>query len=61
MSYKAFYQKGGKAYVVKGGFRQGVTHADQKRGKAASELKDYWPGLEEPIEIPADIAAAKLK
>lgn len=60
MSYKAFYMKGGKYYVVTGGFRQGITHADAKKGKAASEVKDYWPGLDEPVEIPADLAASKL-
>ena len=61
MSYKSFYQKGGKFYVVTGGFRQGVTLADAKRGKGASEVKEYWPGLEEPIEVPADLAASRFK
>lgn len=61
MTYKAFYEKGGKYYVVTGGFRQGITHEDVKRGKSASEVEGWWPGLDEPVEIPAELAEKKLK
>ena len=55
MTYKSFYQKDGKYFVVTGGFRQGITHEDVKRGKSASEVADYWPGLDAPVEVPAEL------
>lgn len=61
MSYKSYYQKGGKYYIVTGGFRQGVTHADQARGKGASEVKDYFPGVEAPVEVPAELIEKHFK
>ena len=61
MTYKSFYQKGGKYFVVTGGFRQGITLEDAKRGKSASELADYWPGLENPVEVPADLIEKHFK
>ena len=61
MTYKSFYQKGGKYFVVTGGFRQGITLEDAKRGKSASELADYWPGLENPVEVPADLIGKHFK
>ena len=61
MSYKSYFQKGGKYYVVTGGFRQGVTHEDAKRGKGASEVKDYFPGIEAPIEVPANLIEKHFK
>ena len=61
MTYKSFYQKGGKYFVVTGGFRQGITLEDAKRGKSASEVADYWPGLENPVEVPADLIEKHFK
>ena len=61
MTYKSFYQKGGKYFVVTGGFRQGITLEDAKRGKSASEVADYWPGLENPVEVPAELIEKHFK
>jgi hypothetical protein len=61
MTYKSFYQKGGRYFVVTGGFRQGITHEDAKRGKSASEVADYWPGLESPVEVPAELIEKHFK
>ena len=52
MQFKTFYQKGGKYYVVKSAFRQSIPKGDNKNG--AKPQTFYWPGLETPIEIPAD-------
>ena len=61
MTYKSFYQRNGKYFVVTGGFRQGITLEDAKRGKSASEVADYWPGLESPVEVPADLIEKHFK
>lgn len=52
MQFKTFYEKGGKYYVVKGAFRQSIAKGDNVHG--AQPQKDYWPGLETPVEIPAE-------
>jgi hypothetical protein len=52
MQFKTFYEKGGKYYVVKGAFRQSIPKGDEVHG--AQPQKDYWPGLETPVEVPAD-------
>jgi len=52
MQFKTFYEKGGKYYVVKGAFRQSIPKGDEVHG--AQPQKDYWPGLETPVEIPAE-------
>ena len=52
MQFKTFYEKGGKYYVVKGAFRQSIKQGDNVHG--AQPDKTYWPGLETPVEIPAD-------
>lgn len=56
---KAYYMKGGKYYYVKGGFRKGYLESDP--GMSSKPIADYNPGLEEPIEIPADIAKKYFK
>ena len=61
MSYKSYYQKGGKYFIVTGGFRQGVTLEDAARGKSASEVKDYSPGVEAPVEVPAELIEKHFK
>ena len=58
MQFKTFYQKGGKYYVVKSAFRQSIDKGDNKSG--AQPQKFYWPGLETPIEIPADKIQGKF-
>jgi hypothetical protein len=58
MQFKTFYQKGGKYYVVKSAFRQSIPKGDNKSG--AKPQTFYWPGLETPIEIPADKIQGKF-
>ena len=58
MQFKTFYQKGGKYYVVKSAFRQSIDKGDNKSG--AQPQKFYWPGIETPIEIPADKIQGKF-
>ncbi|MBP5778291.1 MAG: hypothetical protein J6W56_12190 [Prevotella sp.] len=58
MRFKTFYQKGGKYYVVKSAFRQSIDKGDNKSG--AQPQKFYWPGLETPVEIPAEKIQGKF-
>ena len=58
MQFKTFYQKGGKYYVVKSAFRQSIDQGDNLHG--AQPQKVYWPGLETPIEIPAEKIQGKF-
>ncbi len=58
MQFKTFYEKGGKYYVVKSAFRQSIDKDDNIHG--AQPQKDYWPGLETPVEIPADKIQGKF-
>ena len=58
MQFKTFYQKGGKYYVVKSAFRQSIDKGDNLHG--AQPQKFYWPGLETPVEIPADKIQGKF-
>ena len=58
MQFKTFYQKGGKYYVVKSAFRQSIDQGDNLHG--AQPQKFYWPGLETPVEIPADKIQGKF-
>lgn len=58
MQFKTFYQKGGKYYVVKSAFRQSIDKGDNLHG--AQPQKFYWPGIETPIEIPADKIQGKF-
>lgn len=52
MQFKTFYEKDGKYYVLKSAFRQSIDKGDNVHG--AQPQKDYWPGLEMPVEVPAD-------
>ena len=58
MQFKTFYQKGGKYYVVKSAFRQSIPKGDNKNG--AKPQTFYWPGIETPVEIPADKIQGKF-
>ena len=58
MQFKTFYEKGGKYYVVKSAFRQSIDKGDNKSG--AQPQKFYWPGIETPIEIPAEKIQGKF-
>ena len=58
MQFKTFYQKGGKYYVVKSAFRQSIDKGDNKSG--AQPQKSYWPGIETPVEVPADRIQGKF-
>ena len=58
MQFKTFYQKGGKYYVVKSAFRQSIPKGDNKSG--AKPQTFYWPGIETPVEIPADKIQGKF-
>lgn len=58
MQFKTFYQKGGKYYVVKSAFRQSIPKGDNASG--AKPQSFYWPGIETPIEIPADKIQGKF-
>lgn len=58
MQFKTFYQKGGKYYVVKSAFRQSIPKGDNASG--AKPQTFYWPGLETPVEIPADRIQGKF-
>ena len=58
MQFKTFYEKGGKYYIVKSAFRQSIDKGDNVHG--AQPQKDYWPGLETPVEIPADKIQGKF-
>ena len=58
MQFKTFYQKGGKYYVVKSAFRQSIDKDDNVHG--AQPQKFYWPGIETPVEIPADKIQGKF-
>ena len=58
MQFKTFYEKGGKYYVVKSAFRQSIPKGDNKSG--AQPQKFYWPGIETPIEIPAEKIQGKF-
>lgn len=52
MQFKTFYEKDGKYYVVKSAFRQSIDKDDNVHG--AQPQSFYWPGLETPVEIPAE-------
>ena len=56
---KAYYMKNGKYYYVKGGKRHGILKSDAS-GKSI-DFADYNPGLETPVEIPADLAKKYFK
>jgi hypothetical protein len=58
MQFKTFYEKGGKYYVVKSAFRQTIPKGDNASG--AKPDNSYWPGLETPVEIPADKIQGKF-
>ena len=58
MQFKTFYEKGGKYYVVKSAFRQSIDKDDNVHG--AQPQKFYWPGIETPVEIPADKIQGKF-
>ena len=58
MQFKTFYQKGGKYYVVKSAFRQSIDKGDNKSG--AQPQKFYWPGIETPVEVPAEKIQGKF-
>jgi len=58
MQFKTFYQKGGKYYVVKSAFRQSIPKGDYSSGAKPQDF--YWPGLETPVEIPADKIQGKF-
>lgn len=58
MQFKTFYQKGGKYYVVKSAFRQSIPKGDNASGVIPQTF--YWPGLETPVEIPADRIQGKF-
>lgn len=58
MQFKTFYQKGGKYYVVKSAFRQSIPKGDNASGAIPQTF--YWPGLETPVEIPADRIQGKF-
>ena len=58
MQFKTFYQKDGKYYVVKSAFRQSIDKDDNVHG--AQPQKFYWPGIETPVEIPADKIQGKF-
>ena len=58
MQFKTFYQKGDKYYVVKSAFRQSIPKGDNKNG--AKPQTFYWPGIETPVEIPADKIQGKF-
>lgn len=58
MQFKSFYEKGGKYYVVKSAFRQSIPKGDNKSG--AQPQKFYWPGVETPVEIPAEKIQGKF-
>ena len=58
MQFKTFYEKGGRYYVVKSAFRQSILKGDNASG--AKPQTFYWPGLETPIEIPADKIQGKF-
>ena len=59
MRAKAYYMKNGKYYYVKGGKRHGILKSDAS-GKSV-DFADYNPGLETPIEIPAELAKKYFK
>ncbi|MBQ3753530.1 MAG: hypothetical protein II864_08295 [Prevotella sp.] len=59
MQFKTFYEKDGKYYVVKSAFRQSIPKENPK-DLGAQPQKDYWPGLETPVEIPADKIQGKF-
>ena len=58
MQFKTFYEKGGKYYVVKSAFRQTIPKGDNAGG--AKPESSYWPGVETPVEIPADKIQGKF-
>lgn len=58
MQFKTFYQKGGKYFVVKSAFRQSIPKGDHASG--AKPQTFYWPGVETPVEIPADKIQGKF-
>lgn len=58
MQFKTFYEKGGKYYVVKSAFRQTIPKGDSASG--AKPEGSYWPGVETPVEIPADKIQGKF-
>jgi len=58
MQFKTFYEKDGKYFVVKSAFRQSIDKGDEVHG--AQPQKFYWPGLETPVEIPADKIQGKF-
>ena len=59
MQFKTFYEKDGKYYVVKSAFRQSIPKENPK-DLGAQPQKEYWPGLETPVEIPADKIQGKF-
>ena len=56
--FRTYYEKGGKYYVIKGGFRQVIDKEDQL--ERSYEDKNNWPGLETPVEIPARLSEGKF-
>ena len=56
--FRTYYEKGGKYYVIKGGFRQVIDKEDKL--EKSYEDKTYWPGLETPVEIPARLIEGKF-
>ena len=59
MRAKAYYMKDGKYYYVKGGKRHATLKSDPSN--KAVDLPDYNPGLETPMEIPAELAKKYFK
>lgn len=56
--FRTYYEKGGKYYVIRGGFRQVIDKDDKL--ERSYEDKTYWPGLEMPVEIPARLIEGKF-
>lgn len=56
--FRTYYEKDGKYYVIKGGFRQVIDKEDKL--ERSYEDKTYWPGLEIPVEIPARFIEGKF-
>ncbi|MDY6248377.1 MAG: hypothetical protein SPL55_02960 [Prevotella sp.] len=59
MRVKAYYMNDGKYYYVKGGKRHATLKSDPSNKSV--DLPDYNPGLETPIEIPAELAKKYFK
>ena len=59
MQFKTFYEKGGRYYVVKSAFRQSVPKGENNKSGAKPQTF-YWPGIETPVEVPADKIQGKF-